>query len=133
MLDVKVIEKYSKYSIPELLKKADIKFHAWIRKRDEGQGCICCGGKYYSEIQAGHFFSSGKYPNLRFNEDNVHGQSKGCNYFKSGNLLEYRKHLINKIGIERVQLLELKAAEYVRNGYKWDRYFIIEIIEKYKP
>jgi hypothetical protein len=132
VLNSKVIQKYSKYSIPELIKKADIVFHKWIRIRDEGQGCICCGGKPNSEIQAGHYFSAGKYPNLRYNPHNVNGQAKGCNYFKSGNLLEYRKHLVRKIGIESVEILEQKAAEYNRNGYKWDRYFLIEIILKYK-
>jgi hypothetical protein len=132
MIESKIIKKYEKYSIPILIGKAAIKFNRYIRNRDEGHGCICCGGKYYSEIQAGHFYSGGHYPNLRFNEDNVHGQSKSCNYFKSGNLNEYRINLIEKIGIERVEQLDFQAAWYKRHGYKWDRVFLIQIIEKYK-
>ena len=127
-----IIQKYAKYSIPELLKKADLKFHAWIRKRDEGLGCICCVGKHYSEIQAGHYYSSGKFPNLRFNELNVNGQAKTCNYYKHGNLIDYRVNLIKKIGLNKVEELDNLAAAYKHSGYKWDRYTIIEIILKYK-
>jgi hypothetical protein len=126
------LKKYNKYKLPKLLEKAQVKFNAYIRERDEGKGCICCGGKHYSEIQAGHFYSAGHYPNLRFNEDNVHGQSKSCNYFKSGNLNEYRKNLIERIGLERVERLDFHAAWYKNHGFKWDRIVVIEIIEKYK-
>ena len=131
-LTADIIQKYQKYTIPQLIKKADIKFHAWIRNRDEGLGCICCGGKFNNEIQAGHYFSAGKYPGLRYNENNVHGQAKTCNYYKSGNLIEYRIYLIKKIGISKVEELELLAAQFKHTGFKWDRYSLISIIMKYK-
>ena len=82
--------------------------------------------------QAGHFYSAGKYPKLRFNEDNVHLQGKSDNYFNGANLLEYRKNLIYKIGIERVEELERLADQSKIQSFKWDRFTLIEIIEKYK-
>lgn len=131
-LTSEIIQKYKKYTVPQLIKKADLKFHAFIRNRDEGLGCICCAGKNYSEIQAGHFYSAGNYPGLRYNELNVHGQAKTCNYYKSGNLNEYRLNLIKKIGEFKVKELDDLVSKYKRNGFKWDRYSLIAIIQKYK-
>ena len=125
-------ENLHKKSIPRLIKIAEKYFNEYIRKRDEGKGCICCGGKFYQEIQAGHFYSAGHYPGLRFNEDNVHGQSKHCNYFGSGNLNEYRIYLEKKIGSQRLKDLDTMAAYYRQHGWKWDRFYLIDIIEKYK-
>jgi len=60
----------------------------------------------------------------------VHLQGKSDNYFNGGNLLEYRKNLIQKIGIEKVEELDRIAAK--KGPHKWDRFYLIEIIEKYK-
>jgi gamma-glutamylcyclotransferase (GGCT)/AIG2-like uncharacterized protein YtfP len=121
---------YSKYTTPQLRKKAGEIFRAWIRKRDEGQPCISCGS--YNVHDAGHYYSAGHHPALEFDEDNVHGQCRRCNSFLSGNLIEYRKGLINRIGGDRVEMLDMKAGYYKRHGYKHDRFRLIEIIEKYK-
>ena len=88
------------------LGKAQEAFNAYIRKRDEGLPCISCGN-IGNKFTAGHYKSAGAYPELRFNEDNCHGQCwYNCNSNKSGNIIEYRKGLIEKIGIERVEYLE---------------------------
>lgn len=115
--------------LSELIWRAKDKFHAYIRKRDQDQPCISCGK--YTTLQAGHFFSAGKYPGLRFDEDNVHGQCLRCNYFLSGNLINYETNLRNKIGDERVDDLKFKAAQFKRTGFKWNRFFLEEIIKKY--
>ena len=128
-MDIKIIQKYAKYSVPQLKDKATLYFNRYIRKRDADKPCISCGN--VSE-QAGHFYSGGHYSGLKFSEDNVHGQCKRCNYFLSGNLNEYRKNLIQRIGIERVEKLDEIASTYKRIGWKWDRFNLIEIIEKYK-
>ena len=52
---------------------------------------------------AGHYRSIGAAAHLRFNEDNVHKQSGEQNVYKSGNIEAYRKNLIKKIGLERVE------------------------------
>lgn len=115
------------YTTPQLKEKAQIVFNAWIRNRDKDLPCISCGS--YNTEHASHFYSCGKHTNLRFNEDNVHLACKKCNYFLHGNLIEYRKNLIKKIGIERVEKLDMWAK--VRTT-KQDRFLYIEIIEKYK-
>ena len=87
----------------QLLQKV---FNTYIRKRDEGNGCITCGTHAKVVYAAGHFHPT-TYSYLRFNEDNVHLQcNEHCNRQKRGNLSEYRPALINKIGIERVEKLD---------------------------
>ena len=85
-------------------------FNTYIRKRDEGKACISCG-TYNGKKNAGHYMSVGSTPELRFNEDNCHLQCERCNTFYSGNLINYRINLINKIGIKGVEFLERKDHE----------------------
>jgi hypothetical protein len=64
-------------------------FNTYIRTRDNDKNCISCDKKLIGKFDAGHFFSVGAYPNLRFNENNVHGQCVHCNRDKHGNVKEY--------------------------------------------
>lgn len=105
-------------------------FNKFIRKRDQDKPCISCGK--YTLLQAGHFYSAGSNPVVRFNEDNVHGQCKKCNYFLSGNLLPYRENLIEKIGQDRFDKITHSVQLSKQIGFKWDKFYLIEIIEKYK-
>ncbi len=142
-MDVKTIQKYKKYSINQLGVIATKHFNEFIRLRDStpmdgkyrwGQ-CISSGRRITVpnvNSHAGHYYSAGHHPTLRYNEDNVHLQGKSDNYFKSGNQLEYRKNLIAKIGLERVERLDALAGMGKRTNFKWDRFFLIEVIEKYK-
>jgi len=82
-------------------------FNAYIRRRDKDRKCISCG-TYNGKMNAGHYMSVGSTPELRFNEDNVHKQCERCNSYFSGNLVNYRRELINRIGVERVEFLERK-------------------------
>mgnify|MGYP000995142989 FL=1 len=127
-MDAKTIQRYNKYSVAQLKLKAQKVFHAYIRKRDEGLPCISCGTG--QPQHAGHYFSAGHNSKLRFDERNVGGQCLRCNYFLHGNQLGYRKGLIKRIGIESVEQLESEAS--VKGDFKWDRFSLIDIIEKYK-
>ena len=93
--------KYYVRKLQELVNK-------WVRLRDEGKDCISCDVILNSSIKkfdAGHYFSAGHYPELRFNLDNIFGQCVECNRHKRGNLIEYRPKLIERIGEERFQQL----------------------------
>lgn len=89
------------------LKRAEKACNAFIRKRDEGQGCISCGRHNAEVWNAGHFVSVGANRTLRFNEDNIHLQcARPCNKDQGGNIHEYRKGLLKKIGPERLAVLD---------------------------
>lgn len=121
---------YNTKTTKQLIQLTQKAFNAYIRHRDRFEPCINCN--QFRTLQAGHFFSAGKYPNLRFNEDNVHGECKACNYYKSeSHAYKYRPNLINKIGQERFDKIELLATSY-NPPFKWNRWVLIELIEYYK-
>lgn len=104
-------------------------FNKYIRLRDKGQPCISCGAKAGTyTITAGHYFPSTN-KSVTFNEDNLHGQCwYNCNSSKSGNLAEYRLGLIQRIGLERVEKLELES----RKTRKFTKDELKEIMAIYK-
>lgn len=106
--------------------KAQEIFNKWIRERDKGLGCISCGADI---DHAGHYFSSGHYTALTFDEQNVHGQCLRCNNFLHGNLVFYRMGMVDRYGDEYVKDLERKCKRKIK---KWDRVELEEIITKYK-
>ncbi|WP_025217146.1 recombination protein NinG [Mannheimia varigena] len=83
-------------------------FNKFIRLRDKDLPCISCGRHHQGQWHAGHYKTVGGNPELRFNEDNVNRQCSVCNNHKSGNIVNYRINLIEKIGLERVEFLERK-------------------------
>jgi hypothetical protein len=99
---------------PMLMKEAQREFNHYIRVRDLFYPCISCGRLSKADhltggsIDCGHYRSVGAAPELRFDEDNAHGQCKHCNKYKSGNAVDYRMGLKMRIGIGRVEQLEGK-------------------------
>ena len=88
------------------LKQAQAAINAYIRYRDKDAPCISCQRSNNVKYNAGHYLSVGAHPELRFNEENIHKQCEHCNSYLSGNQQAYRPHLINKIGLDRVEWLE---------------------------
>lgn len=88
------------------LREAQAAFNAFIRERDKDKPCISCGRFHTGSWDAGHYRSVGAAPALRFHEDNVHRQCVPCNQHKSGNVIEYRRGLVARIGAARVEWLE---------------------------
>lgn len=111
----------------KLKENAQYWFNKFVRLRDKNEPCISCGHTQGRQFHAGHFKPSGANPQLRFNELNVHKQCSICNNYKSGNLAEYRKNLIKKIGIRNVEALEQDKStkKYSEKDYQ-------DIIVKYK-
>jgi hypothetical protein len=103
-------EKLTTYS--EWLKILQAVFNTYIRLRDERYPCITCGtSKGNIQYHAGHYYSVGASPNLRFNEDNCHKQCATCNNILSGNLIEYTDKLPIRIGFERFEALKASKSE----------------------
>jgi len=96
------------------IKKAQAAVNSYVRLRDEGKACISCGSypeqKAGGTIDAGHYRSRGAAGHLRFNLFNIHSQCVKCNRYNSGNAVDYRIRLIEKIGVDRVEKLECDNA-----------------------
>lgn len=81
-----------------------------VRQRD-GNFCISCNKEVKGKIDAGHLFSVGNYPSVRFDERNINSQCIRCNQYNGGSIIEYRKHLINKIGLKEFEDLDKLAHQ----------------------
>ena len=89
------------------LREAQALVNAFVRERDRDKPCISCGRFHTGQHHAGHYRSVGSCPELRFDADfNIHKQCSVCNNHLSGNLINYRRNLIIKIGLEKVEWLE---------------------------
>ena len=116
--------------ILELIREADKAFCAFIRARDAGKPCICCGRSSSGwsrggDWDAGHYRSRGAASHLRYHEDNCHSQLKQCNR-RAFDVASYRANLIGRIGLERVETLENDNAPH-----KWTRDELIAIRRHY--
>ena len=107
----KAEKKAQLLTVQDWIKITQATFNKYIRLRDKDKGCISCGVPLVGKYDAGHFYSAGGHYTVRFNPDNVHGQCVACNQHKHGNLLAYRKGLINRIGEESYRILELYSTE----------------------
>tara|TARA_R100000951_G_scaffold95314_1_gene84324 strand:+ start:4159 stop:4695 length:537 start_codon:yes stop_codon:yes gene_type:complete len=117
--DIKTLQDY--------VKTAQMVFNKYIRERDKGNNCISCG-KAPKKINAGHFYNANNHWSVRFDERNVHLQCEHCNTYLSGNLINYQRNLIDKIGVKEYNDLSSKANE-TRNFTKEE---LKEIIKYYK-
>ena len=76
-------------------------FNEYIRLRDRDKPCVSCGCDMKGRKgDASHYYSVGAYPNLRYNEYNVHMSCVSCNQHRGGNLHEYRIRLPSRIGAD---------------------------------
>lgn len=89
------------------MKDAQAAFNKYIRVRDAHLPCVSCGTMVTPQWAAGHYRTVASAGHLRFNEDNVHKQCNHyCNKQKSGNIVEMRKGMISRIGLDRVEAIE---------------------------
>jgi hypothetical protein len=109
------------------LAEVQYEFNRYVRFRDFDQPCISCQKYHDGQNHAGHYLTTASNPELRFNEIGCHLQCSICNNHLSGNQLQYRKHLITKIGLPLVEWLEgphkpLKATiqelQFLRTYYR---------------
>lgn len=95
----------------DYIKEAQAAFNGYIRVRDLNKPCISCGCFQGDMVRggnfdAGHYRSRGSASHLRFHTLNCAGQCKKCNRHLSGNVVEYRKNLLLKLGEKRLIQLE---------------------------
>ena len=121
-------------TIADRIHEAQAAFNGFVRARDAGLPCICCGRTADdnnlltgSRWDAGHYRSTGSASHLRFNEDNVHRQLVVCNRHGAGRAVDYRIGLIERIGLERVV-----ALEHDNTIRKWTHDELRQIAATYK-
>ena len=125
-------ESKQRKRLPDALKQTQIIFNEYIRLRDRHQTCISSGNQWKSDFDAGHLFSVKQYSELRFEEDNVHGQSIQDNRFNEGNFEDYIVNIRYRIGDDRLGVLLKKAEISKQRVHKWTLEELLIIRTKYK-
>ena len=97
----------------DLTKKLDKVFSAYIRLRDSMPNgcfrCISCGQiKRFEQGDCGHYHSR-THMATRWEPDNCHMECRGFNRASADHLIGYRRNLVEKIGLDRVNRLEMMA------------------------
>ncbi|KAA8563224.1 hypothetical protein FX985_03292 [Pseudomonas extremaustralis] len=110
--DIKIRKEKLK-SRADHLREAQAAVNEYVRLRDAHLPCISCDSTPNdndlmtgSRWDAGHYRSVGACPELRFEPMNIHRQCVKCNRNLSGNAVEYRIRLVQRIGAEKVAWLE---------------------------
>ena len=106
------------------LKKTQTIFNRYIRLRDDLLPCVSCGRHHSGQLHAGHYRSVGSAPELRFEPKQVWKQCAPCNNHLSGNLINYRVELINRVGQD--------VVDWIEGPHKPKRYTIDELKELQK-
>jgi hypothetical protein len=117
-------------TIPQLKKACQDVFNKYIRLRDKDKPCISCG--QFKTLQAGHYFPVQGFDGLRYDENNANGECEYDNCFNEAHLIGYGINLKARIGEERYNALLERAAKYKRDGYKFSKSEIMELITLYR-
>ncbi len=117
------------YPLGSLKIKARHAFNAYIRSRDQDKGCITCGG---TVEHACHLYSGNVYWWLEFDETNVNGGCRNCNFYKHSVYFEdHADSVMQRHGLRKAQELYQRSIEE-RTHQKPDRQYYLDIITKYK-
>jgi len=128
-VEKKIIKEKLK-TLSEYESDAKKSFQHFVRLRDKNKPCISCNNPNPKDWCGSHYYSAGMYSGLMFDERNCHGACNTyCNKMLSGNLLEYRKGLINRYGIAYVDQLESEADS--KRNYKYTKAELIAKKLKY--
>jgi hypothetical protein len=100
-------------TVRDWTKLAQASFNAFIRERDAFLPCVSCGTQDVThQLRGGygwdcsHYRSIGANPELRFEELNAAKSCKRCNREMSGNIVNFRITLLQRIGSEKLAWLE---------------------------
>jgi hypothetical protein len=113
----------------EWIREAQAAVNKVARLRDilAGHGCISCGARptarFGGAMDAGHFRSVGSAAHMRFFLPNISAQCKKCNRDMGGAHTNYRRGLIERIGIDRVEEIE---------SIQWTAKWSIEYLQRLK-
>lgn len=121
-------KKESLKTLQDYLQEYQTLVNTFVRLRDRNKKCISCNKTLKAKFDAGHFFSVGSYPSIRFDLTNIFGQCVHCNQHLRGNVHEYRKNITKRISQEELEELEFKSQR-TANFMKHE---IIEMMEEMK-
>lgn len=112
-----------KCSLSTLQAKADSAMSLYIRMKhaDEHGYCKCVSCKRvfrWQEMDAGHFVPKSRGAAVRWIEENVWPECRGCNRFSHDHLIGYTLHMIDYYGKEKIEELKREARRVLKPAEK---------------
>ncbi len=101
------------------IEKTQKLVNKYVRLRDQGKPCISQNIPYTPDAEAGHLYPKNQFSAIRFDLDNIHGQSIYANRNLKGDFENYIIRVEKRIGKERLEILKNKAAECKINVKQW--------------
>lgn len=117
-----------------LQDKADKAMSLYIRQKFadfEGMvTCVACGRLlHWSDADCGHFIPKSRGAAIRYVEENVHPECRGCNRFNDGHLIGYALYMIDMYGREKIEELKNEAKKVLSPSEK--KRITVEAFEYY--
>lgn len=112
-------QKKSRSVLSNEIEKTQRIVNKYVRLRDEGKPCISQKISWKKDFEAGHLFSKKTHSAIRFDYDNIHGQSVYANRHLYGDFDNYLANLPNRIGKERTEALQKRADDCKKFVKKW--------------
>jgi len=119
-MDLMTLSDYTKI-LQQLVNK-------YVRLRDKGLPCISCQKPITGKTDAGHLYSVGNYPSVRFHEKNINAQCITCNQYNGGMINDYRINFVKKYSESELNTLDRLAHE----TRKFSIPELKEMIDEYK-
>jgi len=118
-----------------LQAKADLLMSEYIRRKYADETgyvkCVSCGRIYrWQEMDCGHFVPKSRGASVRYLEENVHPECKGCNRFDEGHLINYTLYMRDLYGEEGIKEIQQQARITLSAGKKRD--LVVEAISYYR-
>ncbi len=116
-------------TIQQMVKRVQKVVNKYVRLRDKGKRCCSCDRILTGKFDAGHFYPAGSCWSLRFDaERNIFAQCVHCNRWKHGSLIEYRKFLLQKLGAEELEKMDIESRQH----RKYTKTELNEILSHYQ-
>ena len=116
----------------KLVKKMDALCRQILLVRDRRQGdyfrCISCRRLLPLNVANVSHYISRRYESLRWDFRNIHLACVHCNKFLTGNLIEYRKSLIEKYG--EAEIVKMESLYRVSPNYS--TFDLMQLIKEYQ-
>lgn len=120
----KALKEFNQQDVKKQTITAKEVVQEYARLRDINEPCISCRKPTAKQWDGGHYMNAQYFSAVRLNTLNINKQCSHCNDWNNENKADYRKHLISKIGLEKVEWLEQQksvkkyTAEYLNRFIK---------------
>lgn len=91
-------------SLSRIRKDLQTKVNRLVRMVDNGHPCIATGN--FGMLDAGHYISVGANVTISLNFHNIHIQHRESNSFKSGDVINYRRGIVEIYGKEYLDFMD---------------------------